>query len=91
MFLLVVTLPLPASRFKQLGRKNLGPGNEGIRNELEVSQDFITFRERSKKRAINILRRKPSNRFFLRSAALGKSCIFMTGLGYQKNSDQEVF
>ena len=55
--------------------KNLGPGNEGIRNELEVSQDFIAFRERSKNRAINILRRNSSNRFFLRSAALGKSCI----------------
>ena len=51
--------------------KNLGPGNEGIRNELEVSEDFIAFRERSKNRAINILRRNSSNRFFLRSAALG--------------------
>ena len=55
--------------------KNLGPGNEGIRNELEVSQDVIAFCERSKNRAINILRRNSSNRFFLRSAALGKSCI----------------
>ena len=51
------------------------PGNEGIRNELEVSQDFIAFRERSYKRTINILRRSSSNAFFLRSAALGKSCI----------------
>ena len=51
------------------------PGNEGIRNELEVSQDSIAFRERSYKRTINILRRSSSNAFFLRLAALGKSCI----------------
>ena len=43
-----------------------------------ISQDFTTFRERSYKRTINILRRSSSNAFFLRSAALGKSCILNT-------------
>ena len=56
--------------------KNLGPGNEGIRNELEVSEDFIAFRERSFERTIaDILRGNSSNTVFFRSAALGKSCI----------------
>ena len=57
-------------RFRRHAIKTLGPGNEGIRNELEVCQAFIAFRENSRR-----IKTKIINAFFLRSAALGKSCI----------------
>ena len=51
------------------------PWERGDQECTAVSQDFTAFRERSYKRTINILKRSSSNAFFLRSAALGKSCI----------------
>ena len=55
-----------------------GPQVFPIRNELEVSQDSIAFRERSYKRTINILRRSSSKAFFLRSATLGIKELYIT-------------
>ena len=51
------------------------PWERGDQECTAISQDFTAFRERSYKRTINILWRSSSNAFFLRSAALGKSCI----------------